>query len=133
MLIHQMDVVTAFLSGMLEEEIYMEQLDGYIQPGKENLICKLQKSFYGLKQSPRCWHTAFQKYMEEIHFNQGTAYPCIYIKESGTLAILAVYVDDLVVIASTVEKMQQIKKGFTLQFQMKDMGKLHYCLRINIE
>ena len=70
MLIHQMDVVTAFLKGKLEEEIYMEQPDGYIQPGQEHLVCKLQKSLYGLKQSPRCWHTAFRKYMDGIHFNQ---------------------------------------------------------------
>jgi len=55
-----MDVVTAFLNG-LEEEIYMEQPDGYIQPGQEHLVCKLQKSLYGLKQSPRCWLTAFQQ------------------------------------------------------------------------
>jgi len=77
-------------------------------------------------------HTTFRQYTEEIHFNQGTADPCIYIKESGTLAIVAVYVDDLIVIASTVEEMQQIKKSLVLQFQLKLMGKLHYCLGINI-
>jgi len=70
--------------------------------------------------------------MKEIHFNQGTADPCIYIKESDTLAIVAVYVDDLIVTASTEEEMV-IKKSLALRFQMKDMGKLHYCLGINIE
>lgn len=54
MLLHQMDVVTAFLNGTLEEEIYMQQPDGYIQQGKEHLVCKLKKFLYGLKQSPRC-------------------------------------------------------------------------------
>jgi len=54
-----MDVITAFLNGKLEEEIYMEQPDGYIQPGQEHLICKLQKSLYGLKQSSRRWNMAF--------------------------------------------------------------------------
>ena len=52
MLIHQMGVVTAFLNGELKEEIYMQQPDGYLQPGKEELVCKLKKSLYGLKQSP---------------------------------------------------------------------------------
>ena len=47
-----MDVVTAFLNGDLKEEIYMEQLPGYIQSGQEELVCKLKKSIYGLKQSP---------------------------------------------------------------------------------
>jgi len=64
LLVHQMDVVTALLNGNLEEEIYMEQPDGYSHPGKEKLVSKLQKSLYGLKQSPRCWNTAFQEFME---------------------------------------------------------------------
>lgn len=57
--VHQMDVVTAFLNGHLEEEIYMEQPEGYIKPGQEHLVCKLKKSIYGLKQSPCCWSKAF--------------------------------------------------------------------------
>lgn len=133
MLIHQMDVVTAFLNGKLEEEIYMEQPEGYIQPGQENLVCKLQKSLYGLKKSPRCWNTAFREYMELIHFSQSTADPCIYIKAADTLAIVAVYVDDLILMTSTADEMQQIKNSLASQFQMKDMGMLHYCLGINIE
>ena len=133
LLVHQMDVVTAFLNGNLEEEIYMEQPDGYIQPGKENLVCKLQKSLYGLKQSPRCWNTAFQEYMEVIQFKQSTADPCIYVKMTDAIAILAVYVDDLIVMASTLEEMQQIRETLKSRFQMKDLGKLHYCLGISIE
>lgn len=57
MLIHQMDVVTAFLNGTLGEEIYMDQPPGYIKKGEENLVCKLKRSIYGLKQSSRCWNT----------------------------------------------------------------------------
>jgi hypothetical protein len=59
MLIHQMDVVTAFLNGELDEVIYMNQPEGYITPGNENLVCRLKKSLYGLKQSPRSWNTTF--------------------------------------------------------------------------
>ena len=54
MIVHQMDVVTAFLNGELDEEIYMQQPDGYQVSGKENLVCRLKKSLYGLKQAPRC-------------------------------------------------------------------------------
>jgi len=71
--------------------------------------------------------------MEMIQFNQSTADPCIYIKASGTLAIVAVYVDDLIVLTSIAEEMQHIKKNLTLKFEMKDMGKFHYCLGISIE
>ena len=133
MLIHQMDVVTAFLNGKLEEEIYMEQPDGYVHPGKEHLVCKLQKSLYGLKQSPRCWNTAFREFMEQIHFKQSTADPCIDVRTVDVMAIIAVYVDDLIVMTKTLEEMQQIKKSLASHFQMKDMGKLHYCLGIHVE
>ena len=57
MIVHQMDVVTAFLNGLLEEDIYMEQPEGYLQPGNEHLVCKLKKSGYSLKQSPRYCNT----------------------------------------------------------------------------
>ena len=56
--LHQMDVSTAFLHGELAEEAYMRQPEGYIEPGKEHLVCRLKRSIYGLKQSPRCWNHA---------------------------------------------------------------------------
>ena len=62
MLIHQTDVVTAFLNGELKEEIYTQQLPGYIQPRKEHLVSKLKKSLYGLKQSSRCWNMTLRQY-----------------------------------------------------------------------
>ena len=61
--IHQMDVKTAFLNGELEEEIYMEQPEGFIVPGQENKVCRLIKSLYGLKQTPKQWHAKFDKVM----------------------------------------------------------------------
>ena len=53
---HQMDVKTAFLNGELDEDIYMVQPEEFLQPGNENFVCKLKKSLYGLKQSPRAWY-----------------------------------------------------------------------------
>ena len=82
MLIHQMDVVSAFLNGKLDEEIYMEQPNGYVTvvAGKENHVCKLIKSLYGLKQSPRCWYSAFKDYLESMGFEQSEADPCVYVR-----------------------------------------------------
>ena len=96
MLIHQMDIVTTFLNGKVDEEIYMEQPDGYVIAGKENLVCWLRKFLYGLKQSPHCWYSAFREYMESIEFKQTNADPCVYVRTLGTITIVAVYVDDLI-------------------------------------
>ena len=134
MMIHQMDVVTAFLNGSLSEEIYMEQPPGYIKEGEENLVCKLKRSLYGLKQSSRCWNIVFKQYMESINFKQSTADPCIFVSsERANLAIVAVYVDDLIIITETPETMKKIKDNLAMRFKMKDLGKLHYCLGISIE
>ena len=132
MLIHQMDVVSAFLHGNLSEEIYMEQPDGYVIAGKENLVCRLRKSLYGLKQSPRCWYSAFREYMELIKFQQSDADPCVYVRSASSMTVVAVYVDDLILIAETMVEMKKVKESLATKFRMTDMGKLHYCLGITI-
>ena len=123
-----MDVVAAFLNGQLEEEIYMEQPDGYIESGKENFVCKLNESLYGLKQSLRCWNTVFREYMETIHFKPSTADPCVYVQGGEDMTIVAVYVDDLIIVTKTPEEIRKVKEYLEACFKMKDRGKSHYCL-----
>ena len=101
MLIHQVDVVTAFLNRKLDEEIYMEQPHGYVIAGKENLVCKLKKSLYGLKRLSRCWYSAFREYLESIEFKQSEADLCVYVR--------TVY--DLILITITAKEMQKVKKA----------------------
>ena len=105
-----MDVVTAFLNGGLDEMIYMQQPEGYVQKGKEQLVCKLNKSLYGLKQSPRCWNKAFTEIMKSIGFTQSAADPCIYVKDENSLSIIAMYVDDLIIATKTDEDMHELKQ-----------------------
>ena len=62
---HQIDVKTVFLNGVLEEEIYMDQPKGFVEPGQESKVCKLIKSLYGLKQAPKQWHEKFDSCMIE--------------------------------------------------------------------
>ena len=133
MIVHQMDVVTAFLNGELQEEIYMQQPPGYEVPGKENLVCKLKKSLYGLKQSPRCWNKSFQEFMRELGLKQSSADPCVFIQdETESMTIVAVYVDDLIVMSTSPEKLDATKKALSERFKMKDMGPLHYCLGVSV-
>ena len=131
-LIHQMDVETAFLNGKLDEEIYMQQPEGYVKPGEEHLVCKLEKSLYGLKQSSRCWNKAFRESVETLGFTQASADPCVFIRKKDTLTIIAVHVDDLMILAQNILEMQRLNDSLKLQFKMKDMGELHYYVGVSI-
>ena len=76
--IHQMDVKTAFLDGDLEEEIYMDQPEGFVEPGQESKVCKLTKSLYGLKQAPKQWHEKFDSCMIKNGYKFNECDQCIY-------------------------------------------------------
>ena len=129
-----MDVVSAFLNGELKEEIYMKQPPGYVQSGKENLACKLRKSIYGLKQSPHCWNHKLCDHLKSLGFKESGADSCVFVKnESSTLKIIAVYVDDLILIAKSLSEIQQMKDSLSKTFKMTDMGQIRYCLGINFE
>ena len=73
-----MDVVSDFLNGELDEEIHMQQPPEYVKSGQEELVCKLHKSIYGLKQSPRCWNAKLSDHLkslgckERVMYNQWT-------------------------------------------------------------
>ena len=66
--LHQLDITSAFLNGHLEEEIFMNQPEGFVEKKKEHLVCKLKQSIYGLKQAPRCWNTVLDAHLQEMGF-----------------------------------------------------------------
>ena len=78
--LEQLDVKTAFLHGEFEEEIYMDQPELFVVPGKENYVCKLKTSLYGLKQSPRQWYKRFDSFMLKHDFKRSKFDSCVYIK-----------------------------------------------------
>ena len=130
LIIHQMDVTTAFLHGCLEEDIYMEQPPGYIKEGQESFVCLLQKSLYGLKQAPRCWNITFCEYMKSLGFVQLKSDYCIFKKEDS-LVFIALYVDDLIPIAQNMNIMNSVKADIAKHFPVKDVGQLLYILGVN--
>ena len=132
--LHQVDVTTAFLNGSLEEEVYMKQPEGFIEPGSENLVCRLKKSIYGLKQSPRCWNLALDSKLKEIGLSQSSHDPCIYYKnEKGNMLVVCVYVDDIILAGQQEGSIQQVKVALASAFDIKDLGRLNYFLGIKIE
>ena len=99
--LEQLDVKTAFLHGELEEDIYMAQPDGFQVPGKEKYVCRLKKSLYGLKQSPRQWYKRFDTYMIQLGYNRSPYDCCVYHNKAtnGSFIYLVLYVDDMLIAA----------------------------------
>ena len=117
-----MDVTTAFLNGELKEDIYMKQPEGYAA----NLVCKLKKSIYGLKQSPRCWNFTLDSCLKKMGFVQTTGDPCLYVALEGETFLIAVDVDNILLAGKDDERMAAVKQAFLQEFQVKDMGELHH-------
>ena len=94
--IHQMDVKTTFLNGELNEEIYMDQPEGFFVLGQEMKVCRLVKSLYGLKQAPKQWHKKFDNAMMSNAFRINKCDKCVYIKDTTNgYVIVCFYVDDI--------------------------------------
>src|SRR6187455_3176970 len=89
LLVHQMDVKTAFLNGELDEEIYMDQPDGFVVKGEERKVCKLLKSLYGLKQAPKQWHEKFDRTLTSAGFAINEADRCVYYRHGGVVLYYA--------------------------------------------
>ncbi|MCO5569008.1 hypothetical protein L7F22_022714 [Adiantum nelumboides] len=119
-----MDVHTAFLHGDVEEELYMKQPEDYVIPGKEHLVCKLNRSLYGLKQSSRQWYKKFDAFMLKHGYKRSHADHCLYIKcdEDGSPIILVLYVDDMLIAAKKKSTVDAFKEQLKSAFSMKDLG-----------
>lgn len=131
--LHQMDITTAFLYGDLEETIYMKQPKGFVTEGQEHLVCRLKKSLYGLKQSPRCWNRALDSQLKTMGFKQSASDPCVYTSTTDGLFIWAVYVEDILLAVKSQQKIDQVKADLGKKFHVKDMGELNYFLGVSVK
>ncbi|KAK1684275.1 hypothetical protein QYE76_045123 [Lolium multiflorum] len=128
-----MDVKTAFLNGDIEEELYMVQPKGFVDPKNADKVCKLQRSIYGLKQASRSWNRRFDKVIKDFGFIQCHGEACIYKKVSGSsVAFLILYVDDILLIGNDIELLSSVKGYLNNSFSMKDLGEASYILGIKI-
>jgi len=108
--VEKMDVKTKFLHRDLEEEIYMKQPEGFVVKGKKELVCKLKKSLYGLKKSPRMWYKKFDTFIRGLGFTRSKADHCVYFKLIGDRVIyLVLYVDDMLLGGNDKEIIQDLK------------------------
>ncbi|KAL2231171.1 UNVERIFIED_CONTAM: Retrovirus-related Pol polyprotein from transposon TNT 1-94, partial [Sesamum indicum] len=131
--IHQIDVKTTFLYGELEEEIYMDQPEGFVAHGNEHKVCKLVKSLYRLKQAPKQWHEKFDKTILAFGFTVNENDKCIYCKVKGDkMIILCLYVDDILLIGSCLDIITETKSFLKNKFEMKDIGEANVILGIKL-
>ena len=130
-----MDIVTAFLNGELEEDIYMKPPPGIdFGPGTSNKTCHLLKSLYGLKQAPRVWNDTIDTALLDFGFKRSMKDPCIYyLWRDDKLLILGLYVDDLVIACDCDELLADAKKFILSTYDAKDMGEIRFLLGMLIE
>ena len=130
--IHQMDVKTAFLNGNLDEEIYMEIPEG-VECKANDIACRLVKSLYGLKQSPRQWNYKLNAFLIKLKFRRLEADYSIYLRnENNSLSIIAVYIDDLIILTRMKAEIDRLKSDLSHEFKMTDCGEIGNFLGINV-
>ncbi|KAJ3692026.1 hypothetical protein LUZ60_012376 [Juncus effusus] len=131
--IFQMDVKSAFLNGVLEEEVYVEQPPRYMKIGEEKKVLKLKKALYGLKQAPRAWNTRIDTYFKENGFTQCPYEHALYVKKNeGNLLLVTLYVDDLIFMGNNGEMIEEFKSAMTREFEMTDLGLMKYFLGLEV-
>src|SRR5713226_5080227 len=130
--IHQMDVKTTFLNGVVEEEVYVEKPLSFETHDRESHVCRLKKSLYGLKQAPRTWYGRIDNFLSSLGFTKSKADSNLYCKvEDGNPVMLLLYVDDLFV-TGTDGLIIDTKRKLAAEFKMKDLGMMHYFLGMEV-
>ncbi|KAJ9559214.1 hypothetical protein OSB04_013828 [Centaurea solstitialis] len=132
--IFQMDVKSAFLYGTLQEDVYIQQPQGYVVKGSEHKVYKLRKALYGLKQAPRAWFSRIETYFIKEGFEKSKNEQTLFIKKNskGNILIISIYVDDLIYTGDDVVMMQEFKESMQKEFEMSDLGKMRFFLGIEV-
>ncbi|XP_053166755.1 uncharacterized protein LOC128351321 isoform X1 [Hemicordylus capensis] len=134
MQVEHLDIKTAFLHGEIEEDIYMQQPPGFEEPGKKGLVCKLQKSIYGLKQAARAWNEKLNQLLLKEGFTQGKADPCLYSRlRDNRWTYILTYVDDLILAHEERQDSHEIVQHLNKEIEVKELGSISYYLGIQIE
>ncbi|CAI7816028.1 unnamed protein product [Closterium sp. NIES-54] len=128
----QVDISTAFLNGILEEDVYMTQPPGY-EDGTGR-VCKLKKSIYGLKQVPRCWYQKLAAVLDEMGFRTSSCDESLFLKGEGEkLVLFLVYVDDILLFSSSMKEIQKVQQQLMKNFKCKTLGEAKYYLGMHVE
>ncbi|RVW98283.1 Retrovirus-related Pol polyprotein from transposon RE1 [Vitis vinifera] len=132
--IHQMDVKSAFLNGYLEEEIFVEQPEGFIVKGMEEKVYLLKKALYGLKQAPRAWYSRIDSHLLGLGFTKSLSEFTLYFRKvCDETLVVSLYVDDLLVTGSSMKQIDNFKKEMKDVFEMTDLGRMTFFLGMEVQ
>jgi hypothetical protein len=132
--IQQLDVKNAFLHGTLTETVYCSQPTGFVDPTHPDLVYRLKKSLYTLKQAPRAWYNWFASFLLLLGFVEAKSDTFLFVFRRGSDTVyLLLYVDDIILTASSTELLRRTISALQREFAMKDLGSLHHFLGITVE
>ena len=132
--VYQMDVKSGFLNGDIEEEVYIEQPEGFILGNDSKLVCKLRKALYGLKQAPRAWYYPLDKYLHQQGFSKGSADSNLYTKiDTYKLLIIVVCVDDIIFGSNEESMSQNFSSIMQQEFEMSLVDELTYFFGLQVQ
>lgn len=158
--IYQFDIANAYLNGKLDEGIYMECprfLDDILRhiiddPNRDsniknkanemlseleskNVVCKLRKALYGLRQAGSKWHDTLDAILRKAGANPTSSDPCVYLinEKDAHPTLLAVYVDDLIIVSKNIDTVNHLKEELSRSLEVKDLGSVKYCIGIEFK
>jgi hypothetical protein len=128
-----MDVKSVFLNGLLDEEIYMEQPQGFIDPDHPNKVCLLKKAIYGLKQASRAWNLQFHGVLVDLGFTCTHSDAGVYHRhdDGGTLIII-LYVNDITILGDNLKNVDKLKTTLSNRYEMTNLGEIDSYLGVQI-
>lgn len=132
--INHLDITTAYLNSELEEDIYVNPPAELKTKNSDSKVWKLRKAVYGLKQSGRAWNKKLDTTLKEFGCQRSNSDPCVYIKRKDNVVIIvAVYVDDMLVLSNDHESEEALKKNLEANFETRDLGEVKEFLGMHIE
>ncbi|KAK6158554.1 hypothetical protein DH2020_005868 [Rehmannia glutinosa] len=133
-IVYQMDVKIAFLNGLLEEEVYVEQPPGFEQKTIRDKVYKLKKVLYGLKQAPRAWYDTLSQFLTDNGFTKGKVDRTLFrIQDGESILLVQIYVDDIIFGSSNKELCDKFSNLMQGKFEMSMMGELMFFLGLQVK
>nr|GEW65202.1 retrovirus-related Pol polyprotein from transposon TNT 1-94 [Tanacetum cinerariifolium] len=133
MTVYQMDVKMAFLNGDLQEEVYVSQPEGFVDPDHPTHVYRLKKALYGLKQAPRAWYDTLSRFLLDNNFSKGAFDPTLFTRKTGKhILLVQIYVDDIIFSSTNPKDRVTFSNEMSSKFQMSMMGQMSFFLGLQV-